>query len=1016
MKAPDAALVRGRAKVAPADATVLHLESAGIQCLRGLEVCARLRSLYASENPLRSIVEVSSLASLWRLDLSHTTIRDLAPLAAFAALGFLSLENGSLAFSDLCCLREVHVLELRVAGNPALLPSSSGDDSVRVYRERVVALLPNAWVLDGHFVSTRERALAIERQDAFVMELLLGSSSSSSAGAASTHAKAFGSTSALWAPHLLRVRSDSSLHTSNNDSTAHAPSLDAMTLLRSLDAEPTRRPELQDLHRLRVLLSLHDRECDVHNASSHLAPSRHSPNARPLPRARVNDLLSLPRRGRLAVAVLLAARLEFQLYARVVADALTLVLLSSEPPIDSASLAAAPLSPDELALLPPYALTGLLACLRDHALQEEDTLRHRAQFSTHNAWDEFDARLWRSMPAVFTSLLALDKDQRLSALARTARASSATQSCLYVSDAEAESFSLRCAYAVSLLARAASCPDNSTAPSLSPSRLRAHDAVAESRRSASATAVAGDTSLGSSLELAELRHAARAAPSEALEAVGLTPPLAFAAMDSNATSRSAVAALPWRRKPVERDYRRPWNEGPSTSADDHRVATAERVRGAGQRPPASETNTRRPRAGEWIEVHPKTFLRVRCVSEDRRYVSVSPHAEANGNSSSSDVVSIRTDRLVRVSGSMWRLTTSHDAVQTNDADDEALAHLLQRLRGGREAAAKLGRLHRESEAFHRHGAARTQGFPNRDVTSADLRSLGPTEPLPVPVPRPVELFAAHDTLDANYVLTSPSLVAIQNACATRAFQSQRRPPAGLWGPIEVPSFQVASVNSLPPSSDSKKALGLRESEPGSLVGRTTLAVEQPEAEEDDWQTLQRDLAALLRRQDDSTRRRKIAQKMEDVPCFLTRLPGEQDDGSEDSAAATAGLPTTSEATATLDKSASTPTLPTAAQTTRSHNNHKQRAGVGPLAPLWHHVPTKPQLLVAAVTAPSPSPPTRLTDNGASTRGVGDEERAGAGQRAHSSTHKPSLMPRAATLTLSLPSLPASPSPAAPLRS
>ncbi|KAJ0390704.1 hypothetical protein ATCC90586_010595 [Pythium insidiosum] len=202
MKGPDAALVRGRAKVAPADAQVLHLESAGLHCLRGLEACGRLRSLYASDNPLRTIDGVSALTGLWRIDLSQSPLRDLSPLATFAALGFVHIENGQVSFSDLRCLREAHILELRVAGNNALV-RSSGDASPLVYRERVVALLPNVWVLDGHFVSTRERTRAIERQDAFVMALLTESSADATQ-ACSSSTRLFGSTTELWAPHLLR--------------------------------------------------------------------------------------------------------------------------------------------------------------------------------------------------------------------------------------------------------------------------------------------------------------------------------------------------------------------------------------------------------------------------------------------------------------------------------------------------------------------------------------------------------------------------------------------------------------------------------------------------------------------------------------------------------------------------------------------------------------------------------------------------------------------------------------------
>jgi Leucine-rich repeat (LRR) protein len=168
MRAPEAALVRARAKAPLPELLVLHLSSADIECVKHLELCKSLQSLYADSNSIKDLEGVVALRKLWRIDLNANLLRNLHTLASFRALGFLHLERNRLRFDNLVCLRDQHILELRLLGNEALLEGNT----IEEYRTKVVALLPNVWILDGHFITTAERQHAIDEFDPFVVDIL----------------------------------------------------------------------------------------------------------------------------------------------------------------------------------------------------------------------------------------------------------------------------------------------------------------------------------------------------------------------------------------------------------------------------------------------------------------------------------------------------------------------------------------------------------------------------------------------------------------------------------------------------------------------------------------------------------------------------------------------------------------------------------------------------------------------------------------------------------------------------
>ncbi|EGZ30102.1 hypothetical protein PHYSODRAFT_438715, partial [Phytophthora sojae] len=360
MRSPDAAFIRARAKAPLPDLLALHLSDSDIECIKHLELCKSLRSLYSDSNQIKDIEGIIELRKLWRIDFNGNLLKNLHPLASFRALGFVHLERNRISFEDLVCIRDVHLLEVRLVGNAALFK----DNTVDEYRKKVVALLPNAWVLDGHFISTAERRQAVEEYDEFVTALLELSKRSVAKGSK------FGSASDVW------VESEA---TANN-----SVELNCSANLIDIAHKISPPEELPDLRRLQAVVSFHNAESAIHNTHSHFAPSRHAPNARLMPKIWMDEILALPRRTRLEVIVLIATFLEFRYPQVLLSEALTIRQLDSPHFPSDASR--------DTANLPTYAMVALIALAR--------------QFSPATQQFQDESEMLAAIPPLFETLLS----------------------------------------------------------------------------------------------------------------------------------------------------------------------------------------------------------------------------------------------------------------------------------------------------------------------------------------------------------------------------------------------------------------------------------------------------------------------------------------------------------------------------------------------------------------------------------------------------------------------------------
>ena len=111
------------------------------------------------------------------IDLSTNPIEDVSALSTLSVLGFVNLEATHVTFVTLAQLRTIKILALRVGKITAA--EKFGAES-HEYRDKLIALLPCVWILDGDFVTAQERHRAIDVHDGFVSQLLesIGSPSS----------------------------------------------------------------------------------------------------------------------------------------------------------------------------------------------------------------------------------------------------------------------------------------------------------------------------------------------------------------------------------------------------------------------------------------------------------------------------------------------------------------------------------------------------------------------------------------------------------------------------------------------------------------------------------------------------------------------------------------------------------------------------------------------------------------------------------------------------------------------
>lgn len=733
MRAPTPALIHARAKAPLVSLEALHLSDAGIDCVKHLEICQCLRSLYADNNRLTSADSVVQLHTLWRIDLSGNRLRNISALAAFRALGFLNLERNCLDFKQVATLRGMHIIDLRLVGNAELGDSTQPDE----YRTKVVALLPTLWTLDGHYISASGRRFAMEECESLTSAIL----------SEATQSNEMPSGSILWS---------SSSSSSFGASDQHQ---NASKILDIVLQEPESR-FIHDLNRLHTIIGFFNEEAAVHNAHVSFAVKREQ-NARVMSFISLDLFQQLPRTARLNVTALLVAYLRFQFEQTLLVEALTLELLDTSVPTQVIYQTAA---------LPPYALTALATILRHQAVKEEEDLRRSQSPGIQSETFASECETWRGIPDIVSTVFSESSSL----------------------DSEGDKFmSAWCDLAVRLLSRAASFPQP--------------DAPPKGKKDGTS--------------FAKIAPLLAAAYSSASSITSLTVAVSSGIVQSD------------QREGKNRNYERPWAAQPSSSA----LGRSQSVPNLDmpELPRDNSASHRRPRLGEWIEVRPKQFVKIVNVSSDAAFVSAAPLSQQ------SVVLTISSDHLIRMSGNAWRLS---DAANSADLDS-----FINRMgpRHSPSLTSLCGKLHRDSEGFHRHGAARNQGFPNFEADSESVKSTGVLDEASRTLARSIELFASNDTLDANYVLASPHAITVQNYCASRVFSERNQNPGGLWKPIEhaAPYHVIAAAptdSKLPTSSEAvmmqPNAGGLSETEESATTS---------DANDNEWDDIKRQLQTVL---------------------------------------------------------------------------------------------------------------------------------------------------------------------------
>lgn len=870
MKTPSAELIRARAKASLIDLLALHLSSAGIESIRHLDLCHQLRSLYADSNRIKDIEGLLVLRNLWRIDLSHNQLHKVDALSSFSALGFVYLDQNQINFADLVCLRDVHILELRLNGNPGL----EHENTSLQYRMKVVALLQNVWILDGHYISTGERVRAIEAYDSYVQYLLQKHLHEGD----SSNKLQFGSTAWMWDGSVANKVGNSSQNMANK-------------LLRYIRDQPIHNTSSIDLYRARALADFHNEECIVHNTHCKFAASKFSNNGRIMPKLYLQEVLSLPKDTRLKVAVILAAFLEFRFTRAITLECLTIELLDFDQ-FSSTCI-------DETVSLPPYALTVLLCLLRNQSIEEADSKQSANVSSVVELSSTQD--MWKSMPSLFTTLIAFDKESRVSG------------------GIVEPHFAARCQFAVQLLSKASSFPDDSP--------KRSTLLASKSRAKILGVTKARD-------ELLELiKYAAQASSSNDAIRVPLAE---HDTMVDTSDTRTSI--------PLEQMDTLIISKTSSVSLTESR--SAPQLEGTAiQRP---------PKVGDWVQIQsglPCWKIHHVTTMSESSSDPILVNIVAPTDSKKSAILHL--NQLTRISNTLWRLVNPADAEQLLASASTATPST---------PSVRVGKLHRDSDAFHHHGAARSQGFPNHLVTEELVAAMQDQE-LPTEanasmssVAKPVEIFTANDTLDSNYVLTSAPFIAAQNYCAMKVFKQQQRTPAGLWNPIKTAApYNVLDQTSEQPDGRRIAPLRGQQSESSRQSRHNSVKSASPERsnsirsiqDQDDWGSLKRAMQTvlgLLPEEEPSSPHTYMpsAQTDQDVRCFLTSVDASQDQSlclaPNGTHTQVQGMPSSRFGTG------------------KRRNSSIQQKQLAPVS--WHRVATKPQLLVlrhSCSSLPEPSP-------------------------------------------------------------
>ena len=123
--------------------------------------CTVLQVLLLSENRLTSLAGLECCqGTLWKLDVRSNQIHDLTAFLSMEHLGEVDLGQNNVSYDELVKLSHVHIMSLRLDGNPLLVGGGGSGPEDTVYRRNVLHLLPNVWSLDGAIVTARERRAA----------------------------------------------------------------------------------------------------------------------------------------------------------------------------------------------------------------------------------------------------------------------------------------------------------------------------------------------------------------------------------------------------------------------------------------------------------------------------------------------------------------------------------------------------------------------------------------------------------------------------------------------------------------------------------------------------------------------------------------------------------------------------------------------------------------------------------------------------------------------------------------
>eukprot|EP00058_Branchiostoma_floridae_P005930 XP_002591418.1 hypothetical protein BRAFLDRAFT_69981 [Branchiostoma floridae] len=143
-------MLRSRAGISPKLAEWLDLSDLGIVLLEKLNMCPRLQALHLRGNHIETVQGLEACANIWYLDLSNNGVRFLDGLSRFVAIGTLVLSDNDLTWEEVGKIRQLHILELYLHGNPQL-------EKDTYYRIHVIDCLPHVWMLDGRLVTSAER-------------------------------------------------------------------------------------------------------------------------------------------------------------------------------------------------------------------------------------------------------------------------------------------------------------------------------------------------------------------------------------------------------------------------------------------------------------------------------------------------------------------------------------------------------------------------------------------------------------------------------------------------------------------------------------------------------------------------------------------------------------------------------------------------------------------------------------------------------------------------------------------